>query len=125
MIEHILDMCKDIGSTLSTTKIKLKMLFKENKENYVCKLIFYTSAMVCYDFQLSLSYYFLLSVETVSHSVVQAGLELTMQSKLTLKSQQSSCHSAQALQLQVSHQAQPVCFILIYKIYFYVFEHFA
>lgn len=62
------------------------------------------------------------SVETVSHSV---GLELAVQSKLTLKSQQSSCHSAWALGLQVSHQAQPVCFILIYKIYFYVFEHFA
>lgn len=81
-------------------------------------IIFYISAMVCYDFQLSLSCYF----STVSHSV---GLELTVQSKLTLKSQQSSCHSAQALGLQVSHQAQPVCFILIYKIYFYVFEHFA
>lgn len=34
-VEHTLDMCKDIGSTLSATKIKI--LFKENKENYVCK----------------------------------------------------------------------------------------
>lgn len=76
-------------------------------------IMFYINAIVCYDFQLSLSCYFPLSVETVSHSVVQATLELTVQSKLTLKSQQSSCHSARALGLQVSHQAQPACFILI------------
>lgn len=34
-------------------------------------IIFYINAIVCYDFQLSLSCYFLLSVETVSLAVVQ------------------------------------------------------